>query len=367
MKIGIVTFYRSLNYGAMLQAFSLMKYLERRGHTVEFLTHSHAFVPRQSIFRMLLTRSLKGYFSNVKKKIEAYLSYPITNFTDTFPTTGLLSDISDFRLKCSCYDVVIVGSDQMWNPKWVVPHFIPFVFLDLSDDCRCKRISYAASFSNKAWNGGYCKEVGDLLRKFDAISVREKSAVNLVKGLSGRDAEQLADPVLLNDSSFFEFPCKRNKHYNNYIFKYMINGWVNGAGEKKIFQMLLNRCNVKRIYDDMELTICGFKKKVEVAEWLFRLRNSKLVVTNSFHGVVFSILFHKDFIVFPLDGVNSGMNERIYSILEYFDMKSRLLSKEYDVFMSEYDRMHEIDWITADQRLSELRLKTDCFFSEVGI
>ena len=71
--------------------------------------------------------------------------------------------------------------------------------------------------------------------------------------------------------------------------------------------------------------------------------------------------------MFPLDGVNSGMNERIYSILEYFDMKSRLLSKEYDVFEREYERMQEIDWITADQRLSELRLKTDYFFSEVGI
>lgn len=366
MKIGIVTFYRSLNYGAMLQAFSLMKYLEGRGHTVEFLTHTHSIVQRQSVFRMFLTRSLKGYFTNVRNKIEAYLSYPITSFADQFPTTDLLRNLRDFRMKCSCYDAVIVGSDQMWNHRWVVPHFIPFVFLDLLN-CKCKRISYAASFSTKAWNGGYDKEVGTLLRRFDAISVREKSAVNLVKELSGRDAEQLADPVLLNDSSFFEFPCKRNKRYNNYIFKYMINGWIDGVGEKKIFQMLLNRCKVKRIYDDMELTICGFKKKVEVAEWLLRLRNSKLVVTNSFHGVIFSILFHKEFIVFPLDGVNSGMNERIYSILEYFEMKSRLLSKDYDVFKSEFERMQVIDWRAVDRRLSKLRLKTDCFFSEVGI
>ena len=238
MKIGIVTFYRSLNYGAMLQAFSLMKYLERRGHTVEFLTHSHAFVPRQSVLRMFLTRSLKGYLTNVKNKIEAYLSYSITRFADSFPATDLLRDISDFRMKCSCYDAVIVGSDQMWNPRWVVPHFIPFVFLDLLS-CKCKRISYAASFSTNAWNGGCEKEVGSLLRRFDAISVREKSAVNLVRELSGREAEQLADPVLLNESSFFEFPCKLSKRYNNYIFKYMINGWVNGNGEKKIFQMLL--------------------------------------------------------------------------------------------------------------------------------
>ena len=114
MKIGIVTFFRVANYGAMLQAYSLRRYLERMGHEVVFLRHKRCSPSKIPLWRAFVSRSLKG----VKVKLKCHVCHSITDFAKDYPQTELCETIDAVKFATKDCDAFIVGSDQMWNPLW---------------------------------------------------------------------------------------------------------------------------------------------------------------------------------------------------------------------------------------------------------
>lgn len=360
VKIGIVTFFRSLNYGAMLQAYALWKTLESEGHEVEFIRHSHSTLLAGRLSRCFWARTPKSFISKIRHWLRYSLNQDVTNFALAYPQTEPLSRKEDFVKRCATYHAAIVGSDQMWNPRWVVPcGFLPIVFLDFVQ-AGCRRISYAVSFSERSWGDKCRDQAADLMRKFNQISVRERSGVDIVKQVSGCKAELVLDPTLLHKDEFY----RRLMHYetglpSGYAFVYMINDWSWTKAESDSVGFCLSGWGIECHVDDtvvmggwvdLLLKVFGERKKVQVPVWLSRLAGASAVLTNSFHGMVFAILFHKPFVVFRLRGEKSGMNERVESLLSRLNLNSRCVD------IGNFDAMKDaisgcIDWASVDSRL----------------
>ena len=230
MKIGIVTFFCVPNYGAMLQAYALWHYLEDRGHEVEFIDYSFGNTRRMPLWKCFFSRNIANWIGMVRKKLALRAQFEITQFSASFPRTKRVSTFSELLELGKRFDAIIVGSDQMWNPLWCSKSSLPIVLLDFAAE-KVKRISYAVSFGTREWQKEQNAELaGKLLRRFDAISVREKSGAELVHSLSGRnDAQILLDPTLLYTSTFYIplFNVQTGNTKERYIFSYILEEWTN--------------------------------------------------------------------------------------------------------------------------------------------
>lgn len=365
MKIGIVTFYRVANYGAMLQAYSLMNTLNRMGHEVVFIRYKFCAPKRLPLWRSLVSRSLKG----VKAKFKNYICHPIIDFAANYPQTKYCETIEEVRLATADCDAFIVGSDQMWNPLWCSGKALPLVMLDFAAEGK-PRISYAASLCTKEWREDQnAAEASRMLKKFKAISVREESGVKLVETLSGRtDAKCLLDPTLLQNAAFYseiiaKSEIRRDKINKPYVFNYILDGWSNVSEMQPALGAVKNKRNISKVVTDRKYApgllsivsrILGVKAKIKVPEWLEAIASSEFVFTNSFHGTVFSIIFHKPFVSVLIKGKMSGMNERALSLLKNIGLEDHAVySDEIEKISSLVDK--PINWDEVDSRLDELR------------
>ena len=182
MKIGIVTYFRVANYGAMLQAYALWQVLKSMGHEVVFVSCPFSVAKRMPLWRCLVSRNI----NSLKSKLEQYIRFPISEFAAVYPQTKECHTLEDCRQVVKDCGAVIVGSDQMWNPVWNYGANLRYVMLDFAA-VDAKKIAYAVSFGVKEWQP-HPNDVlaGELLKRFSAISVREESGVELVRELSGR-------------------------------------------------------------------------------------------------------------------------------------------------------------------------------------
>ena len=354
MKIGIVTFFRVANYGAMLQANALRRFLESMGHEVVFISHPRVVATKMPLWRVFVSRGLKG----VKIKLKNYVRHSITDFAATFPQTKLCRTIDEVRQATADCDAFIVGSDQMWNPMWCSGRHLPLVMLNFAPEGK-PRIAYAASFGTTVWREDQnAKQAGELLRKFAKISVREESGVKLANELSWRtDAVQMLDPTLLHSADFYrkiiaDAGVEIPKHNCPTIFRYMLDEWDDASASQKAFEFVKGKLNLKETDSDripvrgLLAPLCkhlGVTAKVSVPVWLSKIAASDFVFTNSFHGTVFAILFHKPFVTLLLRGRMSGMNERVLSLLKKLGLESRAAYAD-DVASLELALATPIDW-----------------------
>lgn len=359
MKVGIVTFFNAANYGAMLQAYALWQFLRHRGHEVEFISCAINNCSSASLWKCFVARSLRG----VRIKLKRYIRHSITSFSQEFPQTRPFRNLEEVRDGCRKFDAVIVGSDQVWNPLWCAKkEFLPIVFLDFVTGAT-KRIAYAASFGVTRWSSDItANTVGGYLRKFDAISVREQSGLKVLHDLLERnDASCVLDPTMLFGCEFYQSMILKCKGVG--VFKYCLDEWSDGQIEDKVVAEIQAALNEPRISTDkacvngMLYPICKALKvdaKVSVISWLSKLANAEFVVTNSFHGTVFAILFHRPFVSILLNGKLSGMNERILSLLDMLHLRTRAV---HSCDHSEIANIVSsgIDWRDVDSRLSRER------------
>lgn len=354
MKVGIATFQWADNYGALLQAYALQSFLKERGHSVQIINYQ----PLQPIFwyHKWLAKTPKGYLTKweleYKKKI-------FNDFRKNYleRTKEVFKEKSELKKIENRFELLITGSDQVWNPRWLsqANGLFDLCFLSFAG-VKTRRISYAASFgySNKeTMKEEWQKIVSEKLNAMDAISVREQSGVTLVRNLCGRtDAVYSIDPTLLLEKGFYEnFVDKLNKR-NSYIFNYMLHGLDTDSDLlclqiSKIINQGIIKCNARKTRLHKGFTLPSPK------DWLQRIRNASFVVTNSFHGVVFCLIFHKPFIALLINGENGSMNSRIVELLEAVMLKNRILIPNQAL---PYNFLTiEIDWGKVDKEISFLR------------
>lgn len=372
MRIGIVTFWQSQdNYGQLLQCWALQQFLKQLGHEPFLIRYS--LYGRFSLLRWI-RKLLKLVLTSLRiKSIAAYDRKSEIRHFDEFrnkyleQTKSIYSTLEALQKNPPVADAYIVGSDQVWNPILLEHERYRAFWLDFGND-KVKRIAYAASFGTGMFPQNLQGELSRQLSRFDALSVREESGVTICTNV-GCQATHVLDPTLLLPMTdytalSFNVPVKKT----SYIYIYSINiadkediQWselCSFASEEHLSPIVTPASGYlpgRELFDEVEYCYAT------IPQWISLIQHSNLVVTTSFHGVVFCILLHKHFVYFPLSGINSKGNERVLNLL------SRLrLSESVWKELGDYQRIfnHHIDWIEVEELLSDLREESFAFLRQ---
>ena len=271
MKIGIVTFHWATNYGAVLQAYALQTYLENSGYQVEIIN----YVPFRNKFVTTISRLLKRNFSYFKT--EKKINYFRKKYLHLSKKYSFISSLKDTKDKYNC---AIAGSDQIWNVSFTLqkgkkPNLT--YFLSFLDD-NVKKISYAASFGTECVPNEYVEISKPCLEKFQCLSVREMSGVQILNKI-GFDAELVCDPTLLINSQEYQKIMQNDFRKKEGLFSFVLH---NDENSQKIVSSVLELTGLSHEMSNSLLS---------VSEWLCCIRDSSLVVSNSFHCIMFSLIF----------------------------------------------------------------------------
>ncbi|MGW7675726.1 polysaccharide pyruvyl transferase family protein [Shewanella sp. S23-S33] len=329
MKIAILTQPLHNNYGGLLQAFALQHYLKNQGHdvlTVDFVwNHKQRYFGIKSIIgnairKYVLCRPLKSIFS-ITDEQKRVIGQHTNRFTaEHVRTTQGIYSVAEFTyISQYGFDAYIVGSDQVWRPAYS-PGMSAFFLSFLSNEDKAKRVAYAASFGVDNCNEFSAEQLAEyapLLQRFDAIGVREDSAVDLCKLHFGAIAEHVIDPtLLLNKEIYCDLVVQDNIPTNNGNMMVYV---LDSAREKQqIIQLVASECGLK------PFTVMPEQNGIypPVTQWLRGFMDAEYVVTDSFHGVVFSIIFNKPFIA--IGNYDRGL-ARFTSVLKMFGLEQRLI------------------------------------------
>ena len=375
MKIGVLTLPLNSNYGGVLQAYALQTVLRRMGHEVyevELKKNMRWQYPplwkiplsfgKRFLFKYILRRkNQKIFLEKYERRIYPILIHDILEFESKYIKQYKVDKFSDCTGK---FDAWICGSDQIWRYKYY-PFFegnIANVYLKFLGNDKCKRIAYAASFGTEEWEypEDETKECKKWIDKFDAVSVREVSALKLCSLYYSIDAQYVLDPtMLLSDVDY-----KRLIDYSQVpkskgnLFCYILDGTEE---KENVVKAIESRRHLKAFYMNGD---CGnhledIENRIQppVESWLRAFYDSEFIITDSFHACVFSILFHKQFLV--LGNKERGL-ARIYSLLAMFGLEDRLTSAS----TLDVKNIPFIDFVKVDEILNNLRKKSFLFLEE---
>lgn len=350
-KIGIVTLHGYWNYGNKLQNYALKYTLEKLDFDVtttviknnqtnnnilpklkkisfDFLKLKckEIFVPSYKKEKVLMQQMSKNRIKHFKSFSEKYLNekfYYLDNKND--------------RERLNKLDYFITGSDQVWNP--IEYNNLPIYFLTFTDTS--KRISYSPSIGVDKIPENLIEEYREWLRDMKVISVREEAGASIIKQLINKDVPVLVDPtMLLNKNEWLNIAKKADTRPEEpYLLTYFLGGPPPETRDE--INKIAKQYNMKII----NLADASDKESFETgpSEFLDFINNANLFFTDSFHGVVFSIIFQTPFIVYERISSGSSMYSRIETILDNFNMRDRE-SKGFkgDVFSMDFSGTHEV-------------------------
>lgn len=378
MIIGIITFWQTRdNYGQMLQCWALQHQLLSMGHEPFLIRYRHS-----EVFEINFKIAIKDFVKNL-----IYLRFnrlfPKRAFLPPLTEKDKARDFDSFKKKylkvsekeylsirelrqnepvAECY---IVGSDQVWSKLLYFNENRTF-FLDFGSK-EVKRVAYAASFSIESYPKNIKKELAKLLNGFDSISVRESTGVKICKEV-GYEAELVVDPTLLLLFDDYRKTFSIPEYDRKGIYVYVLNirqaeeiGWaqLKAYADKKGEELKVTPAS--GYFAAQELFEGATYEYSKIPQWISNIVNSSLVVTTSFHGIVFCLLAHTPFIYVPLKGEYSRGNNRVLDLFNYLGIKNGIYDDNfnYDSFDSSL-----IDWTTIDIRIDSLRQKSLFFLEE---
>lgn len=365
MRIGILTLPLKINYGGLLQAYALQKVLKELGHEVETIDKFHHFY--MPLWKMILLFPIRAFKKYVLKRKEGIFRewvhnkrYPIiSTYTEPFIKENIkrFESTNYPKVERGQYDCIIVGSDQIWRKDY--NKHIEGFYLDYADSWDIKRIAYAASFGTDRWQYDEketmnCKR---LIQLFDAVSVRESSAVKLCCDNFNVNVEHVLDPTMLLDKSEYVNLFVKSKTLNSdgNMLCYILDPSKETDGVVKKVEYISGLkpfSVISKFFNSSMHYIDNIQPPVE--RWIRGFYDAEFVVTDSFHGCVFSIIFNKPFMV--LYNENRGTT-RIDSLLEDFGLTSRILSDVNDIeriFNEKIDFQH-INRILHKKTIDSLR------------
>jgi len=364
MKIGMLTLPIAENYGGILQVVALYRTLHNLGHDVTLVYKQSAAtqvwwkkiakeillkIPFQDFKNLKANKKLSKERLERKKFHRPFIEKEIFKISEDLYTK---QDLEDFTKKEN-FDAVIVGSDQVWRLQYIKDDYYKSYFLDFVDGAKTKKIAYAASFGKDYWEGeGDHKDIAKLLQDFTAVSVREKSGVDICKDSFKYDkAIHVLDPTMIIGKEFYieEIIKKYNETQTNKggLLTYVLDE----ADEKKeIIEFAKKSTNLKKVHH-----LKGFDTSnttYSVPQWVASYANADFVVTDSFHGMVFSIIFEKEFVV--IGNHNRGL-DRFVSLLSLLGLQDRLV---FDVKDLEGKELKKIDYSKVNEILENMRKKS---------
>ena len=322
MRIGILTFHRAHNYGAVLQCYALQETLKRMGHDVQVIDYRQPWIEDfYNLFcRNMIRRnssSVPELFSYLKSSMKKWLLAP-----------SKAADFRDFRerflnLSLPCqkaipqlYDCYVIGSDQLWSLHCLGGVQDKVYMGDFERPAGSRLVGYAVSADMKSIQSS-ASLLKAMVPGFDALSMREKEGAEAVAALTGCPCDVCLDPTLLTDASLWN-PLMTQAEKGEYVLMYEVrwNPQTKGLLRKKAEELAAAvgpHCKV------IDLS----RVDRPVTEFVSLFRNASHVVTTSFHAVVFSIIFGVPFYAFPLWG---GYDLRYTELLRSVGAEDRLVS-----------------------------------------
>lgn len=374
MRIAVVTLPLHTNYGGVLQAYALKTVLADMGHQCDLIDRECKLamppswkMPLIHMKRMFMNVIALGKGPEVFRERRIMKELPVVGkeilrFTDEYISPRIVRKYADIQM--GEYDAFIAGSDQIWRPAYFGD--IEDAFLKFTGKWNVKRVSYAASFGTDMLEYTYeqLEACGSLLKRFDAVSVREQGAVVLCDEWFDReDAVHVLDPVMLLDKEHYSRLASDSvlRPAKGKVLSYILDK----SEEKSAVAALASKWLSAEIHDasvnprDPNPPV---KERIvpSMEQWLACFEDADFVVTDSFHGCVMSILFHKPFLV--LGNACRGLS-RVTSLLDMFGLEDRLVQGVDPEDDGEY-YISGIDWNHVDAVLEEWRRRSIDFLKK---
>lgn len=345
------------NYGACLQAFALQKVVAEYGHTIEILRYSSNKEANGSHYLNTLKRigfrGLIDYISNYK-----YINLKKKWFNDfrndnlSFSTNVLRINENDSAI-CKEYDIFICGSDMIWSQDFSEDW--DYYFLGFAK--KKQSYSYAPSFGQNKVSSRNEQCVKKYLQDFADVSCREMGGVELIKEISSVNATHVADPtLLLNKEQWNQYINNNNRIISEkYALTYLFG--ENDINRQNIIDKIAK--NIGNVY-----SIPGNKKeydrfpvdKIDPIDYLRLFRDAEYIVTDTFHGLMFSVIFRKPFIVLERTDTSvwAKHSDRMVSALQKFGLESRYIKTDY----SDIESLIKLDYGEYEEIIQDFRCKS---------
>ena len=361
MKIGILTFHRAINYGAVLQCYALYTTLRDMGHDVEIIDYRPGAIERyRNIYRKKDFYNKSNLLAKIKYIISCITLIWSKNTTnkkfDNFLCNHLnFSSIIDKSSEIeNCYDVIFFGSDQIWSPT--ICEGLDKIYYAQFEKGNTKFISYAASFGNLDQLTEQLKEeIGIYILSYDSISVRECILSDYIKQNFNIEASVVCDPSLLLGKSDYEKMLVKPKETDYVAFFNLERSktaehFAKGIAQQLNAEVIKLGANINPLHKKT----CKQKINLSPAEFLGYLYYAKCIVTDSFHATSFSIIFHKDFYTTK----RKTNNDRALTILNVTNLKDRFVEVDEEISFT------QIDYSNIDNLLDDYRYKSLNFIRE---
>lgn len=351
MKTGILTLPLHINYGGILQAYALQTVLENLGHEAELILRDlpPGAMPWQKGLSLDEQRTI---LQHTHRFIHQYIK-------------GEKNSLS--KLTPADYEAIVVGSDQIWRYYYTrhMPGGYGTVFLGFTEGWPLRRISYAASFGVDEWEApaDVTPDISRLLHNFNAVSVRESSGVTLCHDVLGVEAQHVVDPTMLLTSADYKQlidSCNDTRAAEGELMCYILDETPDKTAlidtVAKRFGLRPFRANAKAEQPGAPLSE---RVQAPVEQWLRSFRDARMVITDSFHATVFSILFGKPFIVTGNPGRGLA---RLESLLDQFGMADHLVldAADFNAY-SDYSQPASVPSLLSEKRQQSLEFLKKAF------
>jgi len=349
MKIGILTFHRALNYGAVLQCYALFKTLTEMGHDVEVIDYRPKAIEKYRLYFRWKDFVSRGMMGKLR-----YIASSLVLCRSKHKTARKFDEFLTSNLKFSCvvnkpeeipsyYDVVFFGSDQIWNPE--ICEGLDKVYYGQFCKDRTKFIGYAASLGRQELIKGKTAELfKKYLDAYDVIGVRELPLQDFLKTQYNKDTTMVCDPSLLLSKEQSEKIAIKPKD-ENFVVVFSLDDNPNAVpfAERIAKQLGANVLMLKAETNHLHKYPCEIRSELSPAEFLGYIKYAQCIVTNSFHATSFSIIMQKDFYTLKRD----TNNDRSKTILSVAGLENRFIDAKENIQFVKIEKYKDVP-----QRLS---------------
>lgn len=317
-KIGIMSMQRVINYGSFMQAYALKKTIESLGHEVEFVDYEYE--------KTIIEEKKKNIIEKIKKNYNVIWflkkKYNLSKFRNFYQEKCLkYLNVSEEKNYYPQIDTLVIGSDEVFNCMQGYP--VGYSRNLFGYNYNMRKISYAGSFGyttiDMLKDKKIDKEISELLKKFDAISVRDNNSKEIVENLTDLNVETNLDPVLIYDFDKEIEDIQINME--NYIIVYAYTGRLSKE-EQRTIKKFARENNKKVVSFGFPQEVADINIVVDPFEMLAYFKNADFVITDTFHGTIFSIVTNTKFISL----VRKSNFNKMKSLLENLDLKDRLIT-----------------------------------------
>ncbi|MBR4949336.1 MAG: polysaccharide pyruvyl transferase family protein [Clostridia bacterium] len=359
-KIGLLTWHYFSNFGSMLQAYALLNTLKQMKFNAVFINYRDLKYGKSSGYKNKIKHLLSKFKVVLPKKYRERFYYPFISFSEGYLNqTEYIWDKEKLSSFSEKFDAIICGSDQIWAPNV----FNPIYMIDFADGKKVRKISYAASIGLSDIPDDLCDEYKKLLSDFTSVSVRENTGMELLEDKCGIKSKVVLDPTFLLDIEKYKkiekMPSGFDKN-KEYVFCYFLNG------DNDYFRTVKNYAEENNLFvygvssDSKDSSNMKIVENIGPREFLWLIHNAKMVFTDSYHGTIFSLLFHKDFRTFKRFKSEDKIcqNSRIFQLGEKFGISDFIIDSDSKINCSlkvDYDTFEEKLKAEKEDSLNYLR------------